>query len=34
MLIINGARAENLYDVFDGKIIGTLFAAKKRTEAE
>ena len=33
MLIINGARAENLYDVFDGKIIGTLFAAKKRTEA-
>lgn len=27
MLIINGARAENLYDVFDGKIIGTLFAA-------
>ena len=29
MLIINGARAENLYDVFDGKIIGTLFAAGK-----
>ncbi len=28
MLIINGSRAENLYDVFDGKIIGTLFAAK------
>lgn len=27
MLILNGARAENLYDVFDGKIIGTLFAA-------
>ena len=27
MLIINGSRAENLYDVFDGKIIGTLFAA-------
>ena len=26
MLIINGSRAENLYDVFDGKIIGTLFA--------
>lgn len=29
MLIINGSRAENLYDVFDGKIIGTLFAAEK-----
>lgn len=29
MLIINGSRAENLYDVFDGKIIGTLFACKK-----
>lgn len=29
MLIINGSRAENLYDVFDGKIIGTLFAAQK-----
>lgn len=27
MLIINGERAENLYDVFDGKIIGTLFAS-------
>ena len=27
MLIINGMRPENLYDVFDGKIIGTLFAA-------
>lgn len=27
MLIINGDRADNLYDVFDGKIIGTLFAA-------
>ena len=26
MLIINGSRADNLYDVFDGKIIGTLFA--------
>ena len=30
MLIINGSRAENLYDVFDGKIIGTLFAAGTR----
>lgn len=30
MLIINGSRAENLYDVFDKKHIGTLFAAKKR----
>lgn len=29
MLIINGSRPENLYDVFDGKIIGTLFAVKK-----
>lgn len=29
MLIINGSRAENLYDVFDKKHIGTLFAAKK-----
>lgn len=29
MLIINGERAENLYDVFDGKIIGTLFASGK-----
>lgn len=29
MLIINGSRAENLYDVFDGKIIGTLFACEK-----
>lgn len=27
MLIINGSRAENLYDVFDGKEIGTFFAA-------
>lgn len=32
MLIINGTRAENLYDVIDGKIIGTLFAAKDREE--
>ncbi len=30
MLIINGARAENLYDVFDGRIIGTLFAAGEK----
>ncbi len=29
MLIINGERPKNLYDVFDGKIIGTLFKAKK-----
>lgn len=28
MLIINGSRAENLYDVFDGIEIGTLFAAR------
>lgn len=27
MLIINGSRAENLYDIFDGIEIGTLFAA-------
>lgn len=32
MLIINGSRAENLYDVFDGRIIGTLFAAKKQED--
>lgn len=30
MLIVNGARADNLYDVFDGKIIGTLFTTKRR----
>ena len=30
MLIINGSRAENLYDVTDGKIVGTLFATHKR----
>lgn len=30
MLIINGSRAENLYDVIDGKIIGTLFAAGEK----
>lgn len=29
MLIINGNRPKNLYDVFDGNIIGTLFAAEK-----
>ncbi len=32
MLIINGSRAENLYDVMDGKIIGTLFTSKIREE--
>lgn len=31
MLIVNGARADNLYDVFDGKIIGTLFTTKHRS---
>ena len=29
MLVINGANPNNLYDVFDGKVIGTLFVAKK-----
>ena len=29
MLIINGDRPKNLYDIFDGKIIGTLFKANK-----
>ena len=29
MLIINGDRPKNLYDVFDGKEIGTLFSRKK-----
>ena len=28
MLVINGANPDNLYDVFDGKVIGTLFVAK------
>lgn len=32
MLIINGSRAENLYDVMDGKIIGTLFTSENREE--
>lgn len=32
MLILNGERAENLYDVVDGKIIGTLFTTKKRAD--
>ena len=31
MLILNGNRAENLYDVVDGKIIGTLFTAKRQS---
>lgn len=29
MIITNGARLENLYDIFDGKQTGTLFKAKK-----
>lgn len=29
MLIINGGRPKNLYEVFDGNVIGTLFAADK-----
>ena len=34
MLILNGNRAENLYDVVDGKIIGTLFTTKRGTTFE
>lgn len=29
MIIANGARLENLYDIMDGKSVGTLFKAKK-----
>lgn len=30
MIIANGARLENLYDIIDGKSVGTLFKAKKK----
>ena len=29
MVIANGARPDNLYDILDGKAIGTLFQARK-----
>ncbi len=29
MLIINGSRPENIFDIFDGKVIGTLFCSGK-----
>ena len=32
MLILNGDRAENLYDVFDGKVIGTLFKSTENQQ--
>ena len=30
MLIVNGSRPKNLYDIFDGNDIGTYFKAKKQ----
>ena len=29
MIITNGTNAQNLYDIFDGKAVGTLFVGKK-----
>ena len=30
MLIINGSEPNNLYDVFDGKPVGTLFVSNRK----